>query len=272
MFAVIAIAACTSAVAARASATHLTLAGSSTVQPLAEVAAQAYEGAHPGTQIDVQGGGSSVGISSTRSGLAGMGMVSRKLKADERDLVATTIALDGIALIVNAANPLDHLNSVDVVAIYTGAKSNWLALGGADRPITVVNKEEGRATLDLFQSHFGLKGKFVPTAVIIGPNGQAITTVASNPDAIAYVSIGSAAVAEGLGTAIKRLPLDGVAATTDNVANDTYTLTRPLNIVTRGHPTGLAAAFAEFILSPDGQKLVAEQDFIPLPQTLAAGG
>lgn len=250
-------------------ASHLTLAGSSTIQPLAEVAGQAYEKAHPGVQIDVQGGGSSVGISSARSGLSDIGTVSRPLKEDEKDLTATTIALDGIALIVNAANPMAGITADQVVAIYSGAKTNWHDFGGADKPITVVNKEEGRATLELFEQHFGLKGKFVPTAVIIGPNGQAITTVAGNPDAIAYVSIGSAAVAESEGTAIRRLPLDGIAATTENVANNTYTVTRPLNLVTKGAPAGLAADFTAFVLSPEGQKLVAEQDFIPLPQAVA---
>jgi phosphate transport system substrate-binding protein len=243
----------------------LTLAGSSTLQPLAEVAAQAFEASHPGVEIDVQGGGSSVGISATRSGLAEVGMVSRALTPEESDLTATAVALDGIALVVHASNPLPGLTRQQVVDIYSGAIASWAALGGQDRPITVVNKEEGRATLELFERYTGLKGKFRPDAIIIGPNGQAITTVAGDPDAIAYVSIGSAAVAEEAGTPIRRIALDGVPATPESVASGTYPLSRPLHLVTVGPPAGLAAELIAFLRSEEGQALVVGQDFIPVP-------
>jgi phosphate transport system substrate-binding protein len=243
---------------------HLTLAGSSTLQPLLEVAGQAFEASREGVEIDVQGGGSSVGISAPRSGLAHVGMVSRPLKPEESDLTATAIALDGIALIVHASNPLPGLTREQVVDIYGGKLTSWTELGGEAHHITVVNKEEGRATLELFEQYTGLKGKFRPDAVIIGPNGQAITTVAGNPDAIAYVSIGSAAVAESSGTPIRRIPLDGVPATPESVSSGAYPLSRPLNLVTVGPPSGLAAELIVFLHSPEGQALVVEQDFIPV--------
>lgn len=240
---------------------RLVVAGSSTVHPVVEVAAQAYEAAHPGVEIDVQGGGSSVGISSARSGLADLGMVSRALKPDEADLVATPVALDGIALVVHASNPVTDLTTADVVAIFSGERAEW----APGRPVTVVNKEEGRATLELFEAHFGLKGRFTPSAVIVGPNGQAIATVAGNPDAITYVSIGSAMVAEADGTPIRRVSLDGEAATPDAVASGSYPLARPLVLVTEGPPTGLAAEFVAYLLSPEGQAIARAQDFVPVP-------
>ena len=184
-----------------------TVAGSSTVQPVAEIAGQAFEKRHPSVHVDVQGGGSSVGISSARSGLSDIGTVSRALKPDEGDLTATTIGLDGIAIIVNAKNPMAAITRDQVVSVYTGATTRWKALGWEDHAITVVNKEQGRSTLELFENHFGLKDRILPSAVIIGPNGQAITTVAGNAWSIAYVSIGSAAVAEQAGTPVKRLSL-----------------------------------------------------------------
>lgn len=241
-------------------AERLVVAGSSTVQPVVEVAAQAYEALHPGVEIDVQGGGSSVGISSARSGLADLGMVSRALKPDEADLVATPIALDGIALVVHASNPVTDLSTGDVVAIFSGERPEW----SPGRPVTVVNKEEGRATLELFAAHFGLQGRFSPAAVVVGPNGQAIATVAGNPDAITYVSVGSALVAEADGTPIRRVTLDGVAATPDTVADGTYPISRPLVLVTAGPPTGLAAAFVAYLLSPEGQRIASAQDFVPV--------
>ena len=246
-------------------AAHLTLAGSSTVQPVAEAAAQAFEALHPDAQVDVQGGGSSVGISSARSGLADIGMVSRGLKPEESDLAAVSIAIDGIALVVHAQNPVAGLTKEQVVSIYTGQFTSWKALGGEDHAITLVNKEEGRSTLELFEGYFGLKGKVAAGAVVIGPNGQAITTVAGNPWAIAYVSIGSATFAEAQGTPIKRLSLEGIAASVETVSNATYPLVRPLNLVTRGPATGLAKEFEDFLLSDAGQKIVAKEDFVPVP-------
>lgn len=248
---------------------HLTLAGSSTIQPLAEVAAQAFEKRNPGTKIDVQGGGSSVGISSARSGLADIGTVSRALHAEESDLMATTVALDGLAIIVHADNALRNITSQQVVDVYTGKITNWRSLGGADKPIVVINKEEGRATLELFENYFKLKGKFLKNAVIIGPNGQAIASAAGNPLAIAYVSIGSAAVAESEGSKIHRVALDGIVATVENVRDKKYGLLRPLNMVTRGAPQGLARKYLDFLLSAEGQKIVAEEDFVPLSATVA---
>ena len=250
---------------------HLTLAGSSTIQPVMEVAAQAYEESHRGAEIDVQGGGSSVGISAPQSGLADIGMVSRPLHYDEKNvLTATPIALDGLAIIVHASNPLQDLTKQQVIDIYTGKTVNWKDAGGKNAPITVINKEEGRATLELFEKYFDLKGKFIKNAVIIGPNGQAIASVAGNPHAVAYVSIGSAAVAEDEGVKIKRLSLAGVEASVENVKNETYGLRRPLNLTTQGAPAGLAKAFIDFVLSPEGQKIVLEQEFVPIQTRLSA--
>ncbi|MFZ5482580.1 MAG: phosphate ABC transporter substrate-binding protein [Myxococcota bacterium] len=242
----------------------LTIAGSSTLQPVAELAAEAFEVAHPGVRVEVQGGGSGVGVSATRSGLAQIGMVSRSLKPDEADLTATPVALDGIALIVHRDNPVAGLTKDQVFDVWSGAASSWAALGGADRPITVVNKEEGRATLELFLHHFGLKDKVRADAVVIGPNGQAITTVAGNPDAVAYVSIGSATKAEQAGEAIRRVPLDGHEASVATVKDGSYPLSRELIFVTKGPPSGVAKDFVDFVRSPEGQAIAAREDFIPV--------
>jgi len=254
---------------ASALADQLTLAGSSTIQPVAEVLGQKFEQLHPEAQINVQGGGSSVGIMAPQSRLADIGTVSRALHPEEaQKLVPTTFALDGIALIAHTSNPVSGLSRQQVIDIYTGMIANWRTLGWNDARIVVVNKEEGRATLELFEHYFALMGKFVRDAIIIGPNGQAIATVAGNPQAIAYVSIGSAEVAVDQGTSIKLLALDGVAATSANVKSGVYGLTRPLNFVTMGPPHGLAKAFLDFVLTPTGQQIVTEQEFVPVQETI----
>ncbi len=249
-----------------AAPSRIVVAGSSTIQPVMDIVAQKFEAAHAGAHVDVQGGGSSVGITAPRTGLAQIGMVSRALKPDEQDLTHYLIAHDGIAIIAHQSNPIRGLTKDEVVKVYTGGVANWQDLGGTgrDAPITVINKEEGRSTLELFEKHFDLKDKFVKNAVIIGPNGQAIATVAGNPDSIAYVSIGTAEVAVKQGTPIKILTLDGVDATTENVRNRTYPLMRALNLTTKGPATGAVKEVIDYVLSPDGQAVVVDQGFVPL--------
>jgi phosphate transport system substrate-binding protein len=243
----------------------LVLTGSSTIAPLAAEIGKRFEALHGNVRVDVQTGGSSRGVSDARAGLADIGMASRALKEDEKDLLSFTIALDGISVIVNKANPVVTLNKRQIVDIYTGKIVNWKAVGGNDAPITVVNKAEGRSTLELFLHYFGLKNTEVKPHVVIGDNQQGIKTVVGNPDAIGYVSVGTAEYEAGQGAAIKLLPLDGIAASVENVRNRSFPLSRPLNLVTRAEPVGLAKAFIEFARLPQTNDLIEAQYFVPIP-------
>lgn len=248
----------------RATGERLVITGSSTVAPLVTVMAQRFEAAHPGVKIDVQAGGSSRGVADVRQGLADLGMVSRALKGDEGDLTAVTIAHDGIAMIVHRTNPVAALTGVQIVAIYTGKVRNWTDVGGAEAPITVVNKAEGRSTLELFLNHFKLEAPAIRADVVIGDNQQGIKTVIGNPQAIGYVSIGSAEFEARRGEPIRLLPLDGVEATTAHVAQGDFPLSRPLNLVHRGELSGVAREFVAFATSSEVHDLVTGQYFVPL--------
>jgi phosphate transport system substrate-binding protein len=223
-----------------------------------------FEEEHPGVKVDVQTGGSSRGITDARSGVADIGMVSRSLKDEENDLLAYTIALDGVSLILHKDNPVQTLSDDQVRSIYTGKTSNWKDVGGNDAPITVVNKAEGRSTLELFLDHFGLKNTDIQANVVIGDNEQGIKTVAGDPNSIGYVSIGTAEHDATDGVPIKLLPTGGVEASTENVRNGTFPISRPLNLVTASQPEGLRKEFIDFASSKDVQDLVEEQFFVPL--------
>jgi phosphate transport system substrate-binding protein len=244
--------------------TRLTLTGSSTIAPLAQELAQRYEEMHPGVKIDVQAGGSSRGINDTRQGLVQIGMVSRGPKPEESDLKWHTIARDGIAIIVHQDNPVNTLSSEQIIAIYTGKQRMWNAFGGNEQPVTVVNKAEGRSTLELFLQHFKLKASEMKTDIIIGDNQQGIKTVSGNPNAIAYVSIGSAEYEVAHGAPIKLLPLNGIIPTTKAVQDGSFPLARPLNFVTKETPTGLAREFIDFAQSSQAYQLVEKQYFVTL--------
>ncbi len=241
----------------------LVLTGSGTVAPLAAEIGKRYESLHPGVRIDVQTGGSSRGIADARSGVADIGMVSRALNADESDLHAFQIATDGVCVILNAANPVSALTEEQIVGIYTGAITNWDEVGGERAPITVVNKAEGRSTLELFLHYFDLTSEQIRASVVIGDNEQGIKTVAGNPDAIGYVSAGAAEYSAADGVAVKLLPMAGVAATTENVRNGSFPLIREINLVTKGEPQGPARDFIEYARSPEVNDLVQSLYFVP---------
>jgi phosphate transport system substrate-binding protein len=243
---------------------QLVLTGSSTIAPLALEIAKRFESKHPGVRIDVQTGGSSRGIADARRGLADIGMASRALKPDENDLHAFAIARDGVCLIIHRDNPIESLTDAQVVAIYTGKVENWSDVGGNDAPITVVNKAEGRSTLELFLEYFKLKSADVQADVVIGDNEHGIKTVAGNPNAIGYVSIGTAEYDANEGIPIKLLPVGGVAASVKNVAEGSFPLSRPLNLVTREELTGLAKEFIEFARSEAVHDLIREQYFVSI--------
>lgn len=236
----------------------LTVAGSTSVQPFSEVLAEEFMAAHKGIQINVQGGGSSVGIEAAVSGTAQIGAVSRSVSSEEKSkgLVDTVIALDGIAVVVHPENPVTSVKTADVMNIYLGNIKNWKELGGPDAAITVVSREEGSGTREAFTTLVMNKKDTIKTAVVQNSTGAVRTTVAGDKNAIGYVSLSS------LNREVKALPIDGVEASETNVKNGSYKLQRPFIYVTKGEPAGLAKAFIDFILSPEGQKLIVEEGAI----------
>lgn len=242
----------------------LVITGSSTLAPLIAEIGKRFERLHSKVRIDVQTGGSSRGIADARQGLADIGMVSRAMKDDEKDLHAFPIARDGIGIILHRGNPVRTLTDEQIIAIYTGTITNWKTVGGTDATITVVNKAEGRSTLELFLHHFKIKNVEVKAQVVIGDNEQGIKTVAGNRNAIGYVSIGTAEYDESQGVPIKLLPVGEVAASTETVRNGTFPLSRPLHIITRTPPAGLAKAFIDFAQSKTVHDIIKQQYFVPL--------
>ncbi len=247
----------------RAKTKRLILTGSSTIAPLANEIAKRFEKLHPGLRVDVQTGGSSRGVSDTRRGTADIGMASRALKESEKDLTPHTIARDGISIILNANNPVPSLTDAQVVAIYTHKIQNWNEVGGKDAPIFVLNKAEGRGTLEVFLHFFKLENPAIHADAIVGDNEQGIKMIAGNPNAIGYVSIGTAEYDQKHGVPIKLLPTHGVPASTDTLAAGTFPISRPLNLLTKGEPKGLAKTFIDYCQSKEVHDLIQAQYFVP---------
>jgi phosphate transport system substrate-binding protein len=252
---------------AAALAGQLQMAGSTTVQPLAEELAAQFMDANPDVSIDIQGGGSSVGVTSAGDGTVDIGAASREIKESELEqypnLQVFTIAYDGIAIVVNPDVALDNLTKEQVQAIFSGEVTNFSEVGGPDAPITVVSREEGSGTRAAFEelvlSYKDANGDtqvkpIVENALLQQSNGQLRTVVATTPNTIGFLSFGF------LDDSVKGVSIEGVEPKVDNVKNGTYSIFRPLNLLTNGAPSPLAQAFIDYILG-DGQTIVAE-DYI----------
>lgn len=246
---------------------RIVVTGSSTVAPLMVEIGQRFE-ERTGVRVDVQTGGSSRGISDARQGLADIGMVSRALTKKEDDLRGFTLARDGVTLIVHRDNPVPELTPEQVVEVFTGAATEWSAVGCADPDacgkITVVSKAEGRSTLEVFLRHFTLISQDIDASVIIGDNEQGIKTVAGSPGAVGYVSIGAAEVSVAAGVPIRMLPLGGVEASTETLRRGEFPLARELNLVTGGEPTGRVLELIELARSSEVHDLVEAMAFVPV--------
>ncbi len=242
----------------------LVLTGSSTVAPVASEIAKRFEDNHPEVRIDVQTGGSSRGIADAREGLADLGMASRALKPEESDLNSFTIARDGVGVVVHQSNPVSGLDKSQIIDIYTGEIDNWQQVGGNDSEITVINKAEGRGTLEVFLDYLQIENSQVEADSIVGHNQQSLKTVAANPNAIAYISIGVAQESIDEGIAVKLVAIDGIEASLENVQTGRYPVSRPLNFIAKDRPEGLAQSLVEFAQSPDVSDIVKEQGYVPV--------
>ena len=233
------------------------VAGSTSVQPFAEVLAEEYMTLHPDVTIDIQGGGSAAGIMAAQSGIADIGMSSRELEGGEKSLWYVEIARDGLAVIVHPSNPIGNLSLNQVRDIYAATVSNWSLLGRPRSQIHVITREDGSGTRAAFESLVMGKAEITPRAIVQDSNGAVRQLVADDPNAIGFISLGL------VNETVKALELGGVAATRENVINGSYGLSRPFLFIARSQPTGQTKQFIDFTLSAEGQKLLATEGLIP---------
>ena len=240
--------------------------GSTSVQPLAEELAKVFKEKNPNSTIDIQGGGSGVGVKSAMDGVVDIGMASRELKEDEKSLKEFKLAVDGIAVILNPANGVNDLSIEQIFKIYSGEITDWQEVGGKPGKITVVTREEGSGTRGAFIELVGLEvkegdkkvDKTISSAITQGSTGAVMTTVSGDPNSIGFASYGSAKENKE----IKMISVDGKACTDENLNSGDYKISRPFLMLTNADPAGLAKDFLDFVLSPEGQEVVADHGYL----------
>jgi len=243
----------------------LTVAGSTSVEPFAELLAEEYMVHHPGSHIYVQGGGSTAGIEAARTGAAHIGMSSRSLLASEGDLIGTPIARDAIAVVVHPENEVRDLTLRQINEVFSGKMTNWKELGGRSRPIVLVTREEGSGTREAFQKMVMGKNEISLAALVQDSNGAIRQVVSNDPNAIGFISLGL------VNQSVRALSISGVEATVANIEKGAYTLVRPFLFVFRHEPEGEAKDFLRFILTPAAQNLLAREGLVPV-LTKGSGG
>jgi phosphate transport system substrate-binding protein len=251
----------------------VTVKGSDTMVHLAGAWAEAFMQAHPNVEVAVTGGGSGTGIAALLNGTTDICAASRAMEPGEKDLakqqgiepVEFVVARDGIAVVVNPANPVNSLTLEQIRSIYTGVYKSWKEVGGPDEPIVVLSRESSSGTYVFFQEHVLKKQDYRQDARLMPATAAIIQSVSDDKWSIGYVGLG---YATGAGEKVKMLGVQAdaqaapVMPSEKTVLSAEYSIARPLYLYTAGQPQGAVKDFVDFCLGAQGQKIVRETGYV----------
>lgn len=237
----------------------LSMNGSTSMEKVIKAVNGAFMEKNKGVTVNLNLTGSGTGIQEASEGKCDIGNSSRKLKDEEAEkLDATVVGLDGIALVVNPANKLEDITLQDLAKVYSGEITNWKELGGDDKAIVVIGREDGSGTRDGFES-IVMGDKEPKYAQELESTGSVINAVATTDGAIGYASLAN------VDETVKALKVGGVEATEENVKSGAYKVQRPFICATlKSSDNKLVKAYLDFILSEEGQALVLAQGAVPV--------
>lgn len=236
--------------------------GSTSMETYVSALVEGYMETHPDVTVAAEFTGSGAGIQAVLGGTADIGISSRNLSSAEKESGAAenVVALDGIVVCVDSANPVTNLTKQQLIDIYTGAVTNWSQVGGEDFPIVVVGREAGSGTRNAFEEMLGIKNECA-YASELDSTGAVMAKVISIPGAIGYVS------QDAVDDSVTELWLDGVAPTVENIKAGTYLLSRPFVMVTMGEISEQSEpiqSWFEYVLGEEGQEIAASVGLIPV--------
>lgn len=232
----------------------ITMAGSTSMEKLANAACEAFMEKYPGTTVTAEFIGSGAGVEALLAGSADIGNSSRALKDSEKQkgAVENIVAIDGIAVVLDKDNTVTDLTQEQLCDIYTGKITNWSELGGENQPIVVVGREAGSGTRGAFEEILGIEDACVYSNELDN-TGAVMAKVASTKGAVGYVSL------DVVDDSVIAASLNGVEASPENIAAGNYFLSRPFVMATRGEVSeqnSLVQAWFEYLASAEGKELI----------------
>ena len=233
----------------------ISMAGSTSMEKLANAVAESFMAKYPNVTVTAEFTGSSAGIESLLAGSVDIGNASRALKDSEKEggAVENTVAIDGIAVVVDKDNAVTELTKDQLISIYKGETTNWSDLGGADEAIVVVGREAGSGTRGAFEELLEVEDSCA-YANELDSTGAVMAKVASTPGAIGYVSL------DVVDDTVNACALDGVEATADNIKAGNYFLSRPFVMATKGEiseQSELVQALFDYLSSDEGKEVIS---------------
>lgn len=231
----------------------ITMAGSTSMEKFANALAEVFMEKYPNVTVQAEFTGSSAGVEAVLNGQSDIGNSSRNLKEEEKEkgAVENIVAIDGIAVVTDASNPVSDLTKEQLTEIYNGSINNWKDLGGSDQPIVVVGREAGSGTRGAFEEILKLEDQ-CKYANELDSTGAVMAKVASTPGAIGYVSL------DVIDDTVKTLNLGGVEANEENIKSGSYFLSRPFVMATKGEiadQNDLVKALFDYVYSEEGSEL-----------------
>jgi len=250
----------------------ITIKGSDTMVILGQRWAENYMREHPGCVVQVTGGGSGVGIAALINGGTDICASSRPIKDKEkeqvrarhgREVTEIPVALDGIAIFLNEANPVEELDLEQIEAVYRGRITDWKDLGGQPGKIICYGRENNSGTYMYFKEHVLKNQDFAAEVQTLPGTAAVINAVLKDKMAIGYGGIGYSKGVKAIKVAARKGD-KSVAPDMEHVVAGTYPISRKLFFYTIGEPAGEAKAFIEWVLSEEGQKICQEVGYYPL--------
>ena len=256
----------------------LQIKGSDTMVNLAQAWAEAFMTTHPTVVVAVTGGGSGTGIAALIAGTCDLAATSRQMKAKELELATSqgaspqewTVALDGLAVVVHPDNPVRRLTLAQLADLFTGTLQTWQALGGREERVVLLSREVNSGTHVYFKEHVlgasaeGSAREFTPEALLLSSSQAIADEVAVNRAAIGYYGMGYLNARNVAVSVARTAEGPAVLPSAETVRTGAYPISRPLFLYTRTSPHGVVQLFLDFVRSSEGQRIVRQEEFVPM--------
>ena len=239
---------------------QLTVIGSTSIQPVCEELVEEYKKSHENVDINVQGGGSSLGIKCSENCIAEIGMSSKEVSND--NLNVYEIGVEGIVVVVNLNNPINDLSTKQIQDIYSGKTTDWQEISNKSGKINVISREEGSGTLNSFKNIIMTDSEIKKDAIIQNSAGAIKQSVIEDENAIGFVSLAHA------DKNIKVITVDGVKISEKTIYDGSYKLQRPFSLLTNKTPSNETLDFVNWVLSEESSKILENEKIFKIDENV----